>query len=169
MKTKLLILTISLFVFTAAQTAAQQSLTDKTSPPGLTVNIENLNCFKSLQCIQNENLFGKSNFDILKNGNNRFEGFTIEGSAENEELIAHYNHRGNLIRSTVIQRNIPLPREIRNQLINDEFNTWNMIGNERVIKNFDKKSIEYKLIVQKEYEIRMVYFDYKGQIKTSLT
>lgn len=163
MKTKLIIFTISLFVTTAAQTAAQQPAFDETSPPRLAVTVENLTCLKSLQCIQKENLFGNSNFDILKNHNSRFEGYIVEGSAENEDLFAQYDHQGELIRSTVIQRNIPLPREIRIQLINEEFNSWSMIGNERVIKNFDNKSTEYKLILQKENKIRVAYFDYKGQ------
>lgn len=169
MKTKLIIFTISLFVSTAVHTEAQQPAIDKTSPPDLAVKVENLTCFKSLRCIQKENLFAKINLDIFKNGNGRYDGYTIEGSAENEELFAQYDHRGDLIRSNVIQRNIPLSKEIRIQLINEEFNSWNMIGNERLIKNFDNKSIEYKLILQKEDEIRVVYFDYKGQNKNKLT
>ena len=168
MKTKLIIFTISLLVTTVAQTAAQQSAVDKTSPPGLTVTVENLSCLKTLQCIQKENFFGNTSFEILKNGNSRFKGYTIEGSTKNEELFAQYDSRGNLIRSNVIQRNIPLSREIRNQLINEEFNSWSMIGNERRIKNFDRKSTEYKLILQREDEIRVVYFDNKGQNKTRL-
>ncbi|WP_406672466.1 hypothetical protein [Natronospira sp.] len=169
MKTKLILLTISLFASAAVQAEAQQPAIDKTSPTNLTVKVENLTCFKSLRCIQEENLFFKINLDIFKNGNGRYYGYTIEGSTKNEELFAQYDHRGDLIRSNVVQRNIPLSREILIQLINEEFNSWSMIGNERVIKNFDNKSIEYKLILQKEDEIRVVYFDYKGQNKNRLT
>jgi hypothetical protein len=169
MKTILIIFTIFLFVSTATQAMVQQPVTDTTSPPGLTVNLENLNCFKSLECIQKNNLFVKSNLDIFRKGNGRYDGYTIEGVAKNEEFFAQYNRWGDLIRSNVIQRNIALPEEIRIQLINDELNSWNMIGNERVIKNFDIRSIEYKLILKKEDEIRLVYFDHKGQNKNSLT
>lgn len=168
MKTKIIIIAISLFVSTTVLTMAQQPVIDEASPPALAVKVDNLACLKSLQCIQKENLFVKTNLDILRNGNGRFGGYTIEGSSENEELFAQYDNRGNLIRSNVIQRNIPLSREVRKQLINEEFNSWNMIGNERMIKNFDKKSIEYKLILQREDEIRVVYFDYKGQNKNRL-
>lgn len=168
MKAKTIIIAISLFVSTTVLTMAQQPVNDEASPPDLTVKVDNLACLKSLQCIQKENLFVKTNLDIFRNGNGRFDGYTIEGSSENEELFARYDSRGSLLRSNVIQRNIPLSREIRKQLINEEFNSWNMIGNERMIKNFDKKSIEYKLILQREDEIRVVYFDYKGQNKTRL-
>ncbi|REL32964.1 hypothetical protein DYD21_14205 [Rhodohalobacter sp. SW132] len=168
MKTKTIIIAISLFVSTTVLTMAQQSVIDETSPPSLAVKADNLACLKSMQCIQKENLFGRINLDIFRNGNGRFDGYTIEGSSKNEELFAQYDHRGDLIRSNVIQRNIPLSREIRNQLINEEFSSWNMIGNECRIKNFDRKSIEYKLILQREDEIRVVYFDYKGQNKNRL-
>lgn len=168
MKTILIIFTILLFVSTASQTVAQQPVTDTSSPPDLTVTVENLNCFKSLECIQKNNLFVKSNLDIFKKGNGRYEGYTLEGSAEGEEFFAQYDYRGDLMRSTVTQRNIPLPNVISRQLIDENFNSWNMIGNERVIKNFDNKSIEYKLILQKDANIRVVYFDHKGQNKNRL-
>ena len=168
MKTILIIFAILLFGFTASQAMAQQPVTEPSSSPGLTVNLENLNCFKSLQCIQKENLFANINLDKFKNGIGRYDGYTVEGSAEGEEIFAQYDYRGDLIQSTVTQRNIPLPHVISRQLINEEFNSWNMIGNERVIKNFDKKSIEYKLILQNDAKIRVVTFDHKGQNKNHL-
>jgi len=169
MKTKTIIIAILLFVFTTVLTMAQQPEINEASPPDLSVKMENLACFKSMRCIQKQNLFVKSNLDIFRNGNSRFDGYTIEGSTVNEELFAQYDSKGGLIRSNVIQRNIPLSREIRNQLTNEEFNSWRMIGNERMIKNFDRKSIEYKLILQREEEIRIVYFDHKGQNLTRLS
>lgn len=169
MKTNLIVFTILLLIYTVALAEDQKSSTDKASSNGLTVNPENLNCFKSLKCIQNEKLISNINFDIFRNGNGRYVGYTIEGFTKNEELFAQYNHRGNLISSYVIHRNIPLPRAIRIQLINDELNTWSMIGNERLIINFDNKSIEYKLILKKEDEIRILYFDHNGKNKNRLS
>ena len=173
MKTKLIILTMLLFVTAAAYTEAQQPASDRTSPEGpkssLTINEDNFACFKNLHCLKDENLFRNNNLDMVKNSNSRYEKFIVEGSTENEELFAEYDHRGNLIRSTVIQRNIPLPGVIRMQLIDEEFKSWKMIGNERVIYNFDSNSIEYKLILQKDDNIRVVYFDHKGQNKNRLT
>jgi hypothetical protein len=169
MKTKHIIFTISLLVTGAAQTTAQQLVADTPSPPGLTVNTENLTCFKSLQCIKKENLFATINLDIFKNGNGRYDVYTLQGSAENEEFFAEYDLHGSMIRSTVIQRNIPLPREIRIQLNNEDLNYWSMVGNERQIKNFEARSIEYKVILQKDDITRTIYFDHKGENKNRLT
>ena len=168
MKKKLIIFTISLLVTAAAQITAQQPVADTSSPPGLAVKVENLTCFKSLQCLQKENLLVKINLDIFRNGTGRYDGYTIEGSAENEEFFAQYDYQGDMIRSTVVQRNIPLPREISIQLNSEELSAWKMVGNERLIKNFEGNSIEYKVILQKDSTTRAVYFDHKGENKNRL-
>lgn len=173
MKTKLILLTLSLIVTGAAHTLAQQPSMDRSSTidnkSSLTITESNLTCFKNLDCLQSENIFKESDFSLIRKGNNRFTSYTVEGSSENEELFAQYDQNGKLIRSTVLQRNIPLPGKINKKLASSEYSEWQMIGNERTIENFEEKRIEYKLILQKENKIRVVYLDCNGENKNRLS
>jgi len=152
---------------------AQQPSSDRSSPAdyrsSLTINESNFSCFKNLHCLQRENIFRNSDLSMVRNANNRYSSYTVEGSSDNEELFAQYDQNGNLIRSTVVQRNIPLPRKINKLLASADYSDWKMIGNERTIENFDEKSIEYRLILQNETEIRVVYLDSNGENKNRLS
>lgn len=129
----------------------------------LTIQQENFECFQNLQCLKQNNPFKNSNLDEVNLNQNRSERFVIEGSAKNESIYAVYNHQGDLVKATVIQRNIALPQSVVNSLISGEFNDWKIVGNEVVIENFDAEQIQYKVVLENDSEIRMEYFDRNGQ------
>lgn len=149
---------------------AEAMITDDPDTPrtGLTINEENLGCFQTLQCLKRENPFQKSNLEEVKL-NNQSNRYIVEGSTKNETLYAEYNGKGDLIKATVIQRNIVLPRTINIVLTSGELENWSVIGNELVIENFDKSRMEYKVILEHEGEVRVEYFDHKGEHRNRLS
>lgn len=174
MLSKNIFLTIILLIFVCTpafslQMAEAISTDDPDTPQrGLTINEENLSCFQSLQCLKRENPFQKSNLEDIKL-NNQTDRFVVEGSTKNETLYAEYDGNGELIKATVIQRNIVLPRTINRVLTTGELENWMIIGNELVIENFDKSRMEYKVILEHEGEVRVEYFDHKGEHRNRLS
>jgi len=126
------------------------------------ITIDKFDCFQTLQCLKRENPFKKSNLDNIRINDNRSSRFIVEGSSKNETLHAVYTNSGELVKATVIQRNIPMPRTINEALVTGEYKSWTVIGNELVIENFDKERMQYKVILENEGEVRVEYFDRNG-------
>lgn len=129
----------------------------------LTIHEGNFSCFRDLNCLKNNNPFRNSNLDKVYPNNYRSGNYIIEGSSRNEDIHAVYNGQGELLKATVIQRNIVLPKNLSELLINDEFKSWTMIGNEVEIHDFDKNKITYKIVLSRDGEVRVEHFDSYGQ------
>lgn len=171
MLSKNLLITALILVISYAPAAFSQALaTDNYKPAdaSLSINESNLYCFQNLQCMKDEKPFKNSNLDDVKL-NQGTEKYVIEGKSKNEELYAEYNgNNGNLIKATVIQRNIILPKNIMVELSTGEYSDWKMVGNKRIIKNFVKDSIVYEVMMMKDGELRTEYFDSNGMTKDQL-
>jgi hypothetical protein len=169
MMLKNIILTTLLLALTCTTIASSQntSETTKENKPNanLTINESNFSCFESLQCLKRENPFNSNNLDRL-NLNGQSEMYVVEGSSKNESMHAVYDANGSLVKATVIQRNIILPRSIYEALSSEEFEDWTMIGNELVVKNFDKNSMEYKVVLESGDDIRVEYFNKNGELQS---
>lgn len=165
---KNLILTICLFVIASTPVSSFQMSSDEITPnkprKSLTIHEGNFSCFQSLQCLVRENPFPKSNLEDVRLNNNS-EKYVVEGTSKNETMYAVYDGKGDLIKATVIQRNIALPKTILRVLTSSEFDDWSLIGNELVIENFDKHSMQYKVILKNGDEVRVEYFDKYGQFQ----
>lgn len=169
---KNIILTSCIIAFTVNTAVSKQVQPDITErehqQKTLTIAEENFECFQSLQCLKRENPFKNSNLDEIRLNNSKSERFVVEGSSKNETMYAVYNSRGDLIKATALQRNIALPGAITSVLATGEFKSWKMIGNERVIENFDKDRIQYKVILQNGDEVRVEHFDKYGQFQNRI-
>lgn len=135
----------------------------------LAIQEDNFTCFQDLQCLISNNPFSKSNLGDIKLNSNGAQTYTVEGTSKNEDMYAMYDASGRLIRSTLTQRNIILPRNIATALVADQFREWTMIGNELTVQNFDKNSMMYKVVLQNGSEIRIEYFDRNGNIKPGIS
>lgn len=148
----------------AAFSQAPMNNSYESANSNLSVNESNFHCFQNLQCLKQENPFNNTNLDNVKL-NSTTEKYVIEGKSKNEEMYAEYNGmNGNLIKATVIQRNIILPRNIIAEITTGDYSGWTMIGNKRVIKNFWKDTIEYEVVMMKDGELRIEYFDSNGMM-----
>lgn len=170
LKNRLIALIGLIFILAPAAFAQYSpSNTDYTDKPQLSIHEGNLYCFQSLQCLVQEKPFRNSNLETI-NLNNSTKKYVIEGKSKNEELYAEYNGTtGNLIKSTVIQSDIILPKPIMEKLVSDQYKTWQMVGNKRIIKNFTKDTIRYEVILMKDEELQVVYFNRHGVAENPLS
>lgn len=169
---KIIIITAFIFGYTATGSAAFQQSTDQNEPvtprSNLAVHEGNIVCFQSLRCLIKENPFPKSNLKNIRLNNDPSAHYVIEGASKNEDVYAVYDGTGNLLTSTVIQRNIILPRTITETLISSEFKDWHMIANELEIKNFEKETMTYQVVMARDQEVRIEYFDRFGNQKSRM-
>jgi hypothetical protein len=135
----------------------------------LSIQEDNYTCFQDLQCLVSNNPFRKSNLGDIKLNTNSAQTYAIEGTSRNEDMYALYDANGKLIRSTLTQRNIILPRSITTVLVEDQFKEWTMIGNELTVQNFDRNSMIYKVVLQNGSEVKIEYFDRNGNIKAGIS
>lgn len=105
------------------------------------------------------------NLNDIRLTSNRMDRIQVNGSTDKIRMEAVYNGEGDLIQSTVVQRNIALPRSITTQLVTGEFGSWQIIGNELTVENFDKKTMRYKVILKRGEDVKIEYFDSKGEIQ----
>jgi len=160
----LLVTALVLVISYAPAAFSQSSAEDVYDGPdkSLSINQSNLYCFQNLQCLKSDNPFKGTDLSELKlDGSN--EKYVVQGKSKNEQLHAEYDGKtGNLIAATVIQRNIRLPGNILTAINTGENSGWTMAGNTRVIKNFMEDSIKYEVILIKDGELRIEYFDVNG-------
>lgn len=170
---KTTLLSTCLLAMAASPAAAQHDKSnvfdDVFEPTSLTITIDKFDCFQTLQCLQRENPFRNSDLANIRFNNNRTDNYVVEGSSKNETLHAVYSSNGDLLKATVIQRNIPMPRAINETLVSEEFQGWTLIGNELRIENFDKERMQYQVILQNEGEVRIEYFDRYGHFLNRLS
>lgn len=159
-------LSILILIVTSSPSFALQQSTDTEKPgKGLTIQKEDFSCFMNLKCLQKENPFQNKELSEIRLNNVQSKRYVIEGTSGQESMHAEYNSKGELIKATVIQKNITLPKPILNTLGSAELASWTMIGNELVVKNFDKNSMEYKVVLQKDSEIIVEYFNKYGELQ----
>lgn len=162
---KNILFTALIFVISYAPAAFSQSPANdinKNPDKTLSINESNFYCFQNLQCLKSENPFENTDLSGIKL-NGFKEKYVIQGKSKNEEMYAEYNgSTGNLITAMVIQRNIHLPRNILVGLSTGEYSDWSMVGNTRIIKNFTKNSTRYEVVMMKDGELRIEYFDANG-------
>ena len=165
---KNLILTSLVLVLTATQALSfQNSATanDYELPRNnLTIQESHYSCFQTLQCLKKENPFKNSNLNQINFHSGSSATYVIDGRSDYESIHAVYDNKGFLVKATVIQRNILLPRSISQVLISDDYagDGWVMIANELEIKNFDEKTMQFKVVLNRDDEVRVEYFDRYG-------
>jgi hypothetical protein len=161
-----MIVTVLLIVMTSAPAVSNHPTTavfDAEPQNRLMIQEDKFSCFQNLHCLIKDDSFNRSYRNAVRLNSNEFQKFIVEGSSKNEDVYAVYDGvSGRLIEATVIQRNIILPRSITEVLIADEYKDWIMIGNELVVQNFDKNSMQYKVVLQRGDEVRIEYFDKNG-------
>ena len=170
---KKILLTICITVLSATYAfsvhLSEVNADTSTQTGSLTIHIDSYSCFQNLECLKKENPFNNSNLDEIVFNPHRYEKYIVKGTSNNEDIYAIYDGRGEMINATLRQRNIKLPSAIHEALLSDSYNTWNMIGNELVVHNFDVKSMTYKVILSMNGEVKVEYFDRHGNIKSPLS
>jgi hypothetical protein len=166
MNLKYSLIIIVLSAFTAVQASAQQPDNQperEKATAGFAIQESNFSCFQDLQCLKKENPFKSSNLESIRLNRERYDRYIVEGNSKSEQIYAIYDRSGRLMKAEVVQRNVLLPESILFQLVSEPFDSWTMIGNEFSVKNFDRSTIEYKVILERDGEVRIIYFNRHGQ------
>jgi len=172
----LMALIIAAFAFTCVATAQVNTKMAKANSDLTVAESENLfvigekeyRCFRELDCLKRNRELIDKGLNIKFNGSNASDLYILQGESRNEKIYAEYNSRGLLMHGYLIRTNVMLPAEIRNTLNEIGYSDWRVIGNEVEIVNFDRKSTEYKVVLQKDDEVRVVQFDRNGVPKRSI-
>lgn len=130
-----------------------------------TISEDHFDCFKTLQCLLREVPVTINNMNDIRLTHNRTDRIRVKGSNEKINLEAVYNGNGHLIKSTIILRNVALPRSVTTILVSGEFTSWQMIGNEVAVENFNSKTIQYKVILKRGDDVKIEYFNNMGELQ----
>lgn len=161
---------LALFVLFAGAATAQNerdsqksgvmNFTEQNS--SLTISEEDFRCFRELNCLKRNTMLREKGLNVNFSSHAPSDRYILKGESKNEKVYAEYNDKGDLVKGVLVRTDVILPSEIRNRLSSGEYKDWTMIGNEITITNFDSRNTEYKVIVQKEGEAKVLYFDRKG-------
>ncbi len=140
------------------------SKTDQDEQKSLVISESNYNCFADINCLRYDPEVKNSGLNIRFDHRWYADRYILTGSSENERVFAEYDERGNLVKGHLVQINVPLPGKINRYLATGEHKEWKMIGNEKTVRNFDPKTTEYKVILEKEGKGKVLYFDRNANI-----
>jgi len=170
---KNIITTTLLFAFIAAPAVALQipvsSANDEKPRSSQSIHEDRFSCYQTLQCLQRENPFKKSNLNEINLNREKYQYYLVEGSSKDEDIYAKYDRSGRLLEARLTQRNVDLPEFITNVLNGDSYKGWEIIGNELLVQNFDRKRMSYKVILVKDSEVIIEYFDRFGNSMNRLS
>jgi hypothetical protein len=118
------------------------------SPKGTIVE-EDYPYLMNLNCLKDGNYFTSRgwNWD-LKNINPKIPThFDFRGSGSGINLMATYDNEGFLVESMLKITDTRIPPAIRRFISSGEFKGWVMVGNEKIVRDFDPYQTEYKIIL----------------------
>ena len=124
-------------------------------------NESNYTCLRDIKCLKRQKRF---NFKLEGNVRNANK-YIVKGQSKNEHLYAEYGGNGKLINSRYVLLNVRVPGKIRQYLTSGEYEGWKMIGNEKTVLSFNPKTTEYSIILQKDNDSIVLYFDRLGNRK----
>jgi hypothetical protein len=83
------------------------------------------------------------------------------------DLWAVYDGSGNLIETREVSKNVPLPRNVQEQLANSQYKDWKVVGDKEVIRYFhdhDMATAEQHLrvTVEKDKVRKSLSFNFQG-------
>lgn len=173
MLTKIIFTTLIFSIVTSAQVFSQHmsatSNNTEGTPNGITIHEDDFICFQDLLCVKKKNPFTRSNLDDVNLSRNRYQTYVVEGASRDEEVYAVYDDNGRLLKASLTQRNIKLPVSIKEALKEGSFANWKVIGSELTVENFDRRRMQYKVVLQNDDLVRVMNFDRHGNILNHLS
>lgn len=146
------------FVLIGALDANAQQVREMQSP-----ELHDFECMKSLECIQDsQSLKGKGWSFIFDETVDEFAGeLTARMKGDNISLMATYDKEGQLIASRYKRIDVALPNCLLAYLTESQYEGWQIIGSEMVIKDFDPATSQYTVFLENATSVRSEKFDYE--------
>lgn len=117
--------------------------------PVSTILEEDYPYLMSVDCLKNGKFLDSRGWNLtLKHiGVGEATHYTLRGKGTGINMRATYDNDGNLVESTLHSRNTRIPPAIRQFIISGKYEGWVMVGNEKVVKDFDPYQTEYIITV----------------------
>jgi len=115
-----------------------------------------------VQKIESDYLSCGDNISWYVTGEGDIDYYVANATGKNMTCEAVYDKNGNLVYAVTIQTNFKLP-EIVMETIANKYNGWNVTGDKRVIRNFDKNMSHMEIKIENEDESKTLYFDSNGE------
>jgi hypothetical protein len=148
--------------------AASQTDAADVLPAPFRIDESDFSCFRDLNCLKSNRALRDKGLNVTFNDHLGSDRFILEGESRNERIYAEYNDRGGLVKGVLMRTNAILPKPLMDNLASGDYAGWQMIGNEMSVQHFDARTTEYKVILQKEGEAKILYFDRFGNEKTTI-
>lgn len=144
-----------ILVFTAANLLAQQN--DRVLLP---LDDEDFKCFQTIKCVTDSESLKEKGWAFIFDDSveNYLQELSIAMKGVNVELSATYNKKGELLRATYKRQNLALPAALLSHIAIDEFDGWNMTGNEMIMKNFEENKTNYTVELQNNSSTKLLTF-----------
>ncbi len=119
-----------------------------THPPGTIVE-EDYPYLMSIKCLKDENfLYNRGwNWKFENINPKNASHFALRGKGDGISVHATYNNEGNLVESYLKIKDTRIPPAIRRFINSDEYEGWTMVGNEKIVRDFDPYQTEYKVFL----------------------
>lgn len=117
--------------------------------PVNTILEEDYPYLKSIDCLKNRNFVDSRgwNFSLKHRGTGQATHYVLRGKGARINVKATYDNNGNLVESILHTQYTWLPPAIRQFIISGKYDGWVMIGNEKIVKDFDPYQTEYNIIL----------------------
>lgn len=117
-----------------------------THPPGTIVE-EDYPYLMSIKCLKDENFLDNRgwNWKFENINPENASHYALRGKGNGISVHATYNHEGNLVESHLKIKDTPIPPAIRRFINSDEYEGWTMVGNEKIVRDFDPYQTEYTI------------------------
>lgn len=104
---------------------------------------------KTVHCLKNRDFLNSRGWNwTLKNMSlKQVSHYVLRGKGAKIDVEATYNKAGHLVESMMRTKDTRIPQAIRQFIISDKYHGWVMIGNEKVVKDFDPYQTEYNIIL----------------------
>lgn len=117
-----------------------------THPPGTIVE-KDYPFLTTTECLEDENFLKNRGWNwILKNINpEKATHYTLRGKGAGISVFATYSNEGNLLQSYLKIEDTRIPPPIRRFINSDQYQGWTMVGNEKIVRDFDPYQTEYRI------------------------
>jgi len=96
-------------------------------------------------------------------------GYTLNSHSKDRIIFATYDKDGNLIKGSLITKNSPLPKDIRDHLGTENYSGWTMTSNKIIVHDFSAQKTEYEVKIRQGKMKKTLFFDHLGNPMTRLT
>lgn len=115
-----------------------------THPPGTIVE-KDYPYLMNIECLQDKDFLDSRgwNWNIENMNPENATHFFLQGKGDRIHVQATYSKEGNLLTSYLRIEDTRIPPAIRRFINSDEYDGWKMVGNEKVVRDFDLYQTEY--------------------------